>query len=256
MAFGPDFRTVSTGSAAQADVYDAGLRAYMLRVFNWMASGLALTGIVSFGIAHSPALLGLFYHPVVTAAGTTALGPTPLAWLAMVAPLGFVLVLSFGVNRLSRQAAQALYWAFCIAMGASLSNIFLAYTGVSIARTFFIAAATFAGMSLWGYTTRTDLTRFGSFLMMGLFGVILAMVVNIFVHSTTIQLVVSVLGVLIFTGLAAFDTQRIKSTYVQFAYADGPDMAAKRAVYDALSLLLNFINLFLFLLQFTGNRRS
>ncbi len=255
MAFGPDFRTVTAGGATQAAVYDAGLRAYMLRVYNWMASGLALTGIISFGIAHSPALLHLFYQPVATATGTM-IRPTPLAWLAMMAPLAFVLVLSFGVNKLSSRAAQALYWAFCIAMGASLANIFLAYTGTSIARTFFISAGTFAGMSLWGYTTRTDLTRFGSFLMMGLFGIILAMVVNIFVHSTTVQLVVSLLGVLIFTGLTAFDTQRIKANYIQYAYADGPEIAAKRAVFDALSLLLNFINLFLMLLQFTGNRRS
>ena len=255
MAFGPDFRTIGANSAAQATVYDTGLRAYMLRVYNWMASGLALTGAVSYGIAHTPALLSLFYQPVATATGT-AIHPTGLAMLVMFAPLAFVVVLSFGVNKLSRTAAQALYWAFCVAMGASLTNIFMAYSGESIARTFFITAGMFAGMSLWGYTTRTDLTRMGSFLMMGLFGIVLAMLVNIFLHSSVVQLVVSIIGVFVFTGLIAWDTQRIKSTYVQFAYADGPDMAAKRAVYDALGLLLNFINLFLMLLQFTGSRRN
>jgi FtsH-binding integral membrane protein len=252
MAFSPDFRTLpGARSTPQTAVFDAGLRAYMLRIFNWMASGLLLTGIVSFGVAHSD-LMNSFYQQ----GADGRLHATGLAMVAMFAPLGFVLVLSFGVNRLSASAAQALYWAFCAVMGLSLTSIFLVYTNESIARTFFITAGTFAAMSAWGYTTRTDLSRFGSFLIMGLFGVILASVVNMFLHSSGLQFLVSIVGVLVFTGLTAYDTQRIKANYVQFAYADGPEQAAKRAVFDALSLFLNFINLFMLLLQLTGNRRS
>jgi FtsH-binding integral membrane protein len=176
--------------------------------------------------------------------------------IAMFAPLGFVLVLSLGVNRLSTSAAQGLFWVFCAAMGASLTNIFLIYTNDSIVRVFFITAATFAGTSLYGYTTRSDLTRMGSFLFMGLFGLIIASVVNLFMQSSALQFAVSVIGVIVFTGLTAYDTQRIKSSYLQIAYADGPDGAAKRSVYDALSLYLNFINLFMMLLQLLGNRNN
>ncbi|HET6183915.1 MAG TPA: Bax inhibitor-1/YccA family protein [Acetobacteraceae bacterium] len=255
MAYSPDYRTYpgAPASAAAASVLDAGLRAYMLRVYNWMTSGLLLTGIVAYAIANTQ-LIDAFYPVVSTPYGVTRTA-SPLALLAMFAPLAFVLVLSFGVNRLSRTAAQTLYWLFAAAMGASLSNIFLRYTGTSIARVFFITAGTFAAMSIYGYTTRSDLSRWGSFLIMGLIGVILASVVNIFVHSTGLQFVLSIAGVLVFTGLTAFDTQRIKATYVQFAYAEGPDGAAKRSVYDALSLYLNFINLFLLLLQLFGSER-
>jgi FtsH-binding integral membrane protein len=216
-----------------------------------MASGLVLTGIVAYLIANT-ALIDAFYPQVATASGY---GRTvgPLAMVAMFAPLAFVLVLSFGVNRLSRTAVQAIYWLFCAAMGASLSSIFLRYTGDSIARVFFISAGTFAAMSLYGYTTRSDLSRWGSFLIMGLFGIIIAGLVNIFVQSSAVQFAVSVIGVLVFVGLTAYDTQRIKTTYIQFAYADGTDGAAKRSVYDALSLYLNFINLFLLMLQLFGN---
>jgi FtsH-binding integral membrane protein len=256
MAFSPDYRTFPGASRATAAsaVLDAGLRAYMLRVYNWMASGLLLTGVVAYAIANT-SLMDLFYPVVSTPSGLhrTASG---LAIISIFAPLAFVLVLSFGVNRLSKTTAQTLYWLFCVAMGASLTNIFLQYTGTSIARVFFIAAATFAGMSLWGYTTRTDLTRFGSFLIMGLIGVIVAGLVNMFVQSSGLQFMISIVGVLVFVGLTAYDTQRIKTTYIQSAYADGPEMAAKRSVYDALSLLLNFINLFMLLLQLTGTRNN
>lgn len=256
MAYSPDTRGFTAArTGAPAAVLDAGLRAYMLRVYNWMASGLVLTGLVAYGIANVPSVLNAFYPLTETAAGLRHV-PGPLAWVAMFAPLAFVLVLSFGVNRLSTRTVQALYWAFCVAMGASLANIFLIYTGTSITRVFFISAGTFAAMSLWGYTTKTDLTKFGSFLMMGLFGVILASVVNIFIGSAGLQFAVSVVGVLVFVGLTAFDTQRIKSDYVQYAYAEGSEMAARRSVYDALQLLLNFINLFMLLLQLTGNRSS
>jgi FtsH-binding integral membrane protein len=255
MAYSPDTRTFTGARTAQdAVVLDAGLRAYMLRVYNWMASGLLLTAIVAYGIA-STDLINAFYAPVQTARGIVV-QPTGLAWIAILSPMAFVMVLSFGVNRLSTRAVQGLFWAFCIAMGASLTNIFLQYTGVSIVRTFFITAATFGGMSLYGYVTKSDLTKMGSFLMMGLMGVVIASLVNVFLGSAGLQFVISIIGVLVFVGLTAYDTQRIKSDYVQFSYADGSDVAARRSVYDSLSLLLNFINLFMLLLQLTGNRNS
>jgi len=255
MAISPDYRTYGAARAAQSQaVLDEGLRAYMLRVYNWMSSGLLVTGIVAWSIANT-SLINLFYPLVQTPTGM-AHTAGPLAWLAMIAPLGFVLVLSFGVNKLSTRTAQTLYWLFCAAMGASLTNIFLIYTNESIVRVFFITAATFGAMSIWGYTTKTDLTRFGSFLIMGLIGIIIAGVVNMFVGSAGMQFAISIIGVLVFTGLTAYDTQRIKADYIQYAYASGTEVAAKRSVYDALSLFLNFINLFLLLLQLTGNRSS
>ena len=258
MAFIPEYRA-ATGRAAGIAAVDTGLRAYMLRVYNWMASGLVLTGIVAYGIAET-SLRDLFYHAVTlqNAMGETfsVMRPTALGYLSIFAPLAFVMVLSFGVNRLSRTTAQALFWAFCAVMGASLTSIFFVYEQTSIVRVFFITATMFAGMSLWGYTTRTDLTRFGSFLIMGLFGIVIAFVVNMFLHSQEVQFVASVIGVLVFTGLTAFDTQRIKLTYQNYLYAAGPDEAGKRSVYDALSLYLNFINLFMLLLQLTGTRSN
>jgi FtsH-binding integral membrane protein len=226
----------------------------MLRVFNWMTSGLLLTGIVAYGIAHT-GLIDVFYRTVPTPTGTM-IQPTLLAVASIFVPLAFVMVLSLGVNRLSRATAQTLYWLFCAAMGASITNIFLIYTHESIVRVFFIAAGTFAAMSLYGYTTRTDLTRVGQFLIMGLFGVVIASLVNMFIGSSGLQFLISVIGVVVFTGLTAFDTQRIKADYLQYAYTMGTDGAAKRSVYDALSLYLNFINLFMLMLQLVGNRNS
>jgi FtsH-binding integral membrane protein len=258
MAYSPDYRTYpgTSGSTAASAAIDAGLRAYMLRVFNWMTSGLLLTGIIGYGIYSVPALRMLFYHEVTSYAGVTHLQPTGLGVISIFAPLAFVLVLSFGVNKLSTSTAQLLYWAFAAAMGASISNIFIIYTGDSIARVFFITAAMFATTSFYGYTTRADLSRFGSFLFMGLIGIIIASLVNIWIGSTALQFAVSVIGVLVFTGLTAYDTQRIKADYVQYAYAAGSDLAAKRSVYDALSLYLNFINLFMLLMQLLGNRNN
>jgi FtsH-binding integral membrane protein len=257
MALSPDYRTYTgaTRAAETSAVIDAGLRAYMLRVYNWMASGLVLTGIVAYAIYAVPALFNLFYPIVETAAGPRHV-PGALAWLAMFSPLAFVLVLSFGVNRLSTTTVQALYWAFCVAMGASLTQIFLIYVHESIVQVFFITAAMFAAMSIYGYTTGRDLTQLGGFLIMGLIGIIIAGLVNMFIGSSGLQFAISIIGVLVFVGLTAYDTQRIKSDYVQYAYAYGPDGAAKRSVYDALSLLLNFINLFMLLLQLLGNRRQ
>src|ERR1700722_3443194 len=255
MAFSPDYRAYPTQSATTTAVLDAGLRAYMLRVYNWMSSGLLLTGIVAYLIAHTGAM-DAFYPLVQTFSGRMVRAPTALAYIAMFAPLAFVLVLSFGVNRLSTTTVQALFWAFCAAMGASLTSIFVMYTGESIVRVFFITAATFAATSLYGYTTKSDLTRMGGFLMMGLFVIIIASLVNIFFQSSALQFAVSIIGVVVFTGLTAYDTQRIKASYLQLAYAEGADGASKRSVYDALSLYLNFINLFMLLLQLLGNRNN
>lgn len=253
MAFIPDSRPFSPAVADNATI-DAGLRSYMLRVYNWMTSGLLLTGVVAYAVANT-SLISLFYQQVQTARGY-AVQPTLLGYAAMFAPLVFVMVLSFGVNRLSTQATQALFWAFAATMGASLANIFLIYNGGSIARVFFITSGTFAAMSIYGYTTKADLSRMGSFLMMGLVGIVIASLVNMFIGSTALQFAISVIGVLVFVGLTAYDTQRIKNDYSQMAYADGVDGAAKRSVFDALSLYLNFINLFMLLLNLFGGRRS
>ena len=256
MAFIPDTRAYPGAPAAsQAAALDAGLRSYMLRVYNWMASGLVLTGVVAYGIVNVPALFDAFYPLVQTPRGFVHT-PGALAYIAMFAPLAFTLVLSIGINKLSTATAQALYWAFCVAMGASLTSIFLVYTHQSIAEVFFIAAATFASMSIYGYTTRADLTKLGSFCMMGLFGVVIAIVANMFIRSEGMNMMVSIIGVLVFVGLTAFDTQRIKSDYVNYSSSYGPDVAAKRSVMDSLGLLLNFINLFMFMLSIFGNRSS
>jgi len=254
MAFVPDYRTYAPGAAADGAAIDAGLRSYMLRVYNWMTSGLLLTGIVSYGIANT-SLIELFYQRVASPRGV-AIQPTILGYAAIFAPLAFTMVLSFGVNKLSKTAVQGLFWAFAATMGASLASIFLVYEQTSIARVFFITAATFGTMSLYGYTTKSDLSRMGSFLIMGLIGIVVASIVNIFIGSTMMQFMISVIGVLVFVGLTAFDTQRIKNDYVQYAYAEGTAGAAVRSVYDALSLYLNFINLFMLLLQLFGNRSS
>jgi FtsH-binding integral membrane protein len=255
MAFSPDYRAIPNQSATTTAVLDAGLRAYMLRVYNWMSSGLLLTGIVAYVIAHTGAL-DAFYPLVQTMSGRMVRQPSGLAYLAMFAPLAFVLVLSFGVNRLSTTTVQALFWTFCAAMGASLTSIFVIYTGQSIVEVFFITAATFAATSIYGYTTKADLTKMGSFMMMGLFGIIIASLVNMFMQSSALQYAISYLGVVIFIGLTAYDTQRIKADYVQFAYGEGTEIASRRGVYDALSLYLNFINLFMMLLQIMGVRNN
>lgn len=244
-------RTASVDAAA----IDAGLRAYMLRVYNWMASGLLLTAIVAYAVASIPAVSELFFTVVRTPRGL-ATAPTILGYVAMFAPLAFILVLSFGINRMSKTTAQALFWAFCGVMGASMANIFVIYTGASIASTFFITSATFASMSLIGYTTKRDLTKMGSFMLMGLIGIILASLVNIFLASPALAFAISILGVVIFCGLTAYDTQRIKNDYIEFSYAEGTDEAGKRSVMDALGLYLNFINLFQLLLSFMGNRNQ
>ncbi|OEJ64068.1 Bax inhibitor-1/YccA family protein [Magnetovibrio blakemorei] len=244
MAFDRQDQTVlrtetRTGSRTDTLNIDQGLRAHMLKVYNYMASGLALTGIVALMTASSETMVQTIFT-------------TPLAWVVMLAPLAFVLVLSFGINKLSTPMAQALFWGFAVVMGLSMSSIFLMYTGASIARVFFISASMFAGMSLYGYTTKRDLSGFGSFLMMGLIGLIIAMVVNIFLQSTALEFVISAAGVLIFVGLTAYDTQKIKAIYNEM---DGQDVMSKKAIMGALTLYLDFINLFLMMLRLFGDRR-
>ena len=216
---------------------DQGLRSHMLKVYNYMASGVLLTGIVALLFAQSGMAAQVLN--------------TPLRWVLMFAPLGFVMVMSFGMNKLSTTALQGLFFAFATVMGLSMASIFLVFSGESIARTFFVTAASFTALSLFGYTTKKDLTAMGSFLIMGVVGLFLASVVNIFLGSSTLQLVVSFLGVLIFAGLTAYDTQRIKSEYLHFA---GHESIGKLAIMGALNLYLDFVNMFQFLLSFLGSR--
>jgi FtsH-binding integral membrane protein len=241
-----------TGAAAGATGIDTGLRAHMLKVYNYMTGALVLTGVVAYVVASTPALLNMLYRTVPTAGGMN-LQPTILGWVVMLAPLAMVFFLSFRVMKMSLHAAQATFWAYAALVGASLSFILIIYTGASVATTFFVTAATFGTMSLWGYTTKRDLSGFGHFLMMGLIGLLIAMVVNMFIQSSAMNFVVSILGVLIFTGLTAWDTQKIKNNYYMIA-GDGT-MAGKMAVMGALSLYLDFLNIFLFLLRFLGDRR-
>jgi FtsH-binding integral membrane protein len=247
-----DFDNRLARATTTAAGYDAGLRAHMLRVYNYMTGALALTGAVAYAVANTPPLLALFYHQVMTAQGV-ALSPTILGWVVFIAPLALVFFLSFRIQQMSQGAAQLTFWAYAGMVGASLASIFLLYTGASIALTFFVTAATFGAMSLYGYTTARDLTGMGSFLFMGLIGVVIASLANMFFQSAALNFAISVIGVLIFTGLTAWDTQKIK----QYYYAVGSDgaMAGKAAIMGALALYLDFLNIFLFLLRFMGNRR-
>src|SRR6266404_3854543 len=240
MAYDSGNRWAVRGAVPQVDI-DVGLRQYMLRIYNYMASGLALTGIVAYAAAAS----GFYYQ----------IAGTPLLWVVMLAPLGLVFWLSAGIDRMSAGTAQLLFWVYAGLMGLSLAGIFLVYTGASIARVFFITAGTFAGMSLYGYTPKRDLTQFGSFLFMGLIGIVIASLVNIFLASSALQFAISVIGVVVFVGLTAWDTQQIKEMYVDEAYAGG-EAATKTAIMGALRLYLDFINLFMMLLQLLGTRRD
>ncbi|TIQ35437.1 MAG: Bax inhibitor-1/YccA family protein [Mesorhizobium sp.] len=227
------------GAGIQAGaVYDEGLRRHMLRVYSYMGLGLVVTGLVAFAVASTPAL----YVPIFS---------SPLKWVVMLAPLAFVMIFSFKMQTMSAAGAQAMFWAFCAVMGLSLASVFLVFTGTSIARTFFIAATMFGATSLYGYTTRRDLTRFSSFLIMGLIGVVIASLVNLFLGSTALQFAISVIGIAVFIGLTAWDTQTIKEQYAENFDAESQQ---KLAVFGAFSLYLNFINIFQLLLNFTGER--
>ena len=239
-------RTAPAGVRAGTEI-DEGLRAYMLRVYNLMALGLAITGAAAYGTAQMAVSDGQ-----LTAFGQLIFA-SPLRWVVMLAPLGFVFFLSFRVHKMSVSAAQTTFWAFSALMGLSLSSIFLVYTGQSIVQTFFVTAASFGALSLYGYTTKRDLTGMGSFLFMGLIGLILAMVVNIFLQSSALQFAISAIGVLIFAGLTAYDTQNIKNMYYE---GDSSDAAGRKAIMGALRLYLDFINMFMFLLQFMGASRE
>ena len=221
-------------------LFDEGLRQHMLRVYNYMGLGLVMTGLVAFIVGTTPAL----YVPIFS---------TPLKWVVMLAPLAFVLLFSFRMESMSASGAQTLFWAFCAVMGLSLASIFLVFTGTSIARTFFIAAAMFGATSLYGYTTKRDLSQFGSFLIMGLIGVVIASLVNLFLASSARQFAISVIGIVVFVGLTAWDTQSIKEQYAENFDAESKQ---KLAVFGAFSLYLNFINIFQLLLNFTGQREE
>jgi FtsH-binding integral membrane protein len=245
--FDPRTRTTGYDPAVSVGVpraaRDAGLRSYMLSVYNYMASGVLLTGIIA-----------LLFAPyagdvLISASGR---GLSGLGWLVTLSPLAFVFAMSFGVNRMSTATLQMLFWGFAAVMGLSMSTLFIAFTGVSIAQTFFATAAAYLALSLYGYTTKRDLSGFGTFLIMGVVGILVAMLINMFLQSTTMHLVISAIGVLLFAGLTAYDTQRIKSMY---AYVQGTDMLGKTVVMGALSLYLDFINMFQFLLSFMGDRR-
>jgi hypothetical protein len=239
-----DRPTIAGARAGTAAVIDQGLRSYMLKVYNYMTVGLVVTGVVAFfsnqWAMSSEANFNLLYQ-------------SPLSWIVMLAPLGFVLVLSFGIQKLSTGTAQLLFWAFAAVMGLSLSSIFAVYTGGSIAKVFFITAGTFGAMSLYGYTTKRDLTQVGSFLMMGLIGIVIASLVNLFLQSDGLSFAISIVGVLVFVGLTAWDTQKIKESYDE---SHGAELLAKGAIMGALSLYLDFINLFMMLLRLFGNQRN
>ncbi len=240
---GLDMRGQTQARTGTRDVaFDAGLRSYMLKVYNYMASGVLLTGIVAMLFARGG---------TESPAATLILSGGIMSWVIMLAPLAFILVMSFGMNRLSQGALQALYWAFAVTMGLSLSTIFLRYTGTSIAQTFFATSAAFVSLSLWGYTTKKDLSGWGTFLIMGVVGLIVAMVINIFLQSEAMGYVISGIGVLIFAALTAYDTQKIKSMY---AHVAGTDMMGKVVIMGALNLYLDFVNMFMFLLSFMGGR--
>jgi len=242
-------RNVWVGGQAAAAEVDAGLRSYMLKVYNFMASGVALTGLIAALVANSPAITALFFQVGING----RLGMTGLGWIATLAPLGIVLAFSFGLARMSAATAQGLYWVYAALMGVSMASIFFVYTHTSIARVFFITAASFAGLSLYGYTTKKNLSAFGSFLIMGLIGIIIASLVNMFLASSMLQFVISVAGVLIFAGLTAYDTQKIRDMYWA---GDGHEVLAKKAVMGAFTLYLDFINLFIMLLRLFGDRRD
>ena len=240
------------GTADQA--FDVGLRAHMIRVYNYMASGLALSGIVAFALFSSPELQNIFFQTGLTRGGNVVvLGLNVLGWVAILAPIGLLLLVSFRAQQMSVTGVQAVYWSVTALMGVSLSLLLFRYTGASVARTFFVTAASFGALSLYGYTTKRDLTAMGKFLFMGLIGLMLASLVNMFFPSGTMSFIISAAGVLIFSGLIAYDTQKIKE---QYAEAYGRDVAEKIAIFGALSLYLDFVNLFQFLMSFMGSNKD
>jgi len=247
-----DFNQRSFTKTTDQVVIDEGLRAYMLKVYNYMTTGLLLTGLVAYFFGKASIVTGEMGQIVgVTSIGALLFG-SPLKWVVMLAPLGFVFYLSAKINKMSVSSAQITFWVFSAIMGLSLASIFIVYTQASIARVFFISSGTFAAMSLYGYTTKKDLTKLGGFLFMGLIGIIIASLVNLFFQSSALHFAISVIGVLVFVGLTAYDTQSIKNMY----YAgDSESVGGKKALMGALRLYLDFINLFIMLLRLFGQRR-
>ena len=246
----PNFDALNrAGTIADQAAFDVGLRAHMVRVYNYMAGGLALSGIVAFSLFNFGELAALFFQ----VQGNRVVGLNVLGWVAIFAPLGLLLLVSFRAASMSVGAVQAVYWAVTALMGVSMSLLLFRYTGASVARTFFVTAAAFGALSLYGYTTKRDLSAWGKFLFMGLIGLILAGLVNMFWPSGTMSFIISAVGVLIFSALIAYDTQRIKE---QYAEAWGTDVVEKVAVFGALSLYLDFVNLFQFLMSFLGQERE
>ncbi|RUV74523.1 MAG: Bax inhibitor-1/YccA family protein [Mesorhizobium sp.] len=253
-----NYQTRAVPGAGVDAAIDQGLRAYMIKVYNLMGLGLLITGLAAVGTIMlatttdpASAVATLPNGDMLTSFGYAIFG-SPLKWLVIFAPLAAVLFLSFRVQSMSVSAAQTTFWVYAGLVGLSLSSIFLVYTTASISQTFFATAAAFGGLSLYGYTTKRDLSAFGSFLVMGLVGLIIAMVINIFLQSSALSFAVSAIGVLIFAGLTAYDTQNIKEMYFE---GDETDVAGRKAIMGALRLYLDFINLFMFLLQFMGDRR-
>ncbi|UOA26336.1 Bax inhibitor-1/YccA family protein [Pseudosulfitobacter sp. DSM 107133] len=242
-----DINTIRTAAGTRAAEIDAGLRAHMNKVYGTMSVGMLLTFLVAWAVGSNPDLLGIFRNP-------ETLQPNILGWIVMFAPLGMVFAFGAAINRLSAAGAQLFFYTFASVMGLSLSWIFVAYTGMSIAQVFLITSIAFAGLSLWGYTTKKDISGWGSFLIMGVIGILVASIVNIFLQSPAIMFAVSILGVLIFAGLTAYDTQKIKNDYIQHAAQMDSEWLGKAAIMGALNLYLDFINMFMFLLQLFGNR--
>ncbi|MEP3347934.1 MAG: Bax inhibitor-1/YccA family protein [Litoreibacter sp.] len=232
--------SVGAGSRSAATI-DAGLKAHMSKIYGLMSIAMLITGGVAFAVGSNEAMLAAIFG-------------TPLRWVVMFAPLVVVFGMGAMINRLSAGAAQLVFWGFAALMGLSISYIFAVYTGVSIAQTFLVTAISFAGLSIWGYTTKKDISGWGSFLIMGVIGLAVAMIVNIFLQSSAVQFAISALGLLIFAGLTAYDTQRLKNEYIQMASHGASEWLAKSAIMGALSLYLNFLNMFMFLLQFMGGR--
>ncbi|MBL3570730.1 hypothetical protein BV509_06205 [Rhodovulum sulfidophilum] len=254
-----DYNTIRAGATGvRTAQIDEGLRAHMNKVYGTMSVGMLITALASWSISglavtDMPTAVQIGADKYLTGLGQ-ALYTSPLKWLIMFAPLLFVFGFSAGINRMSAATAQVVFYAFAAVMGLSISSIFLVFTGVSIVQTFLVTAIAFAGLSLWGYTTKKDISGWGSFLIMGVIGLVVASIVNIFLASPAIMFAISALGILIFAGLTAYDTQRIKTEYIQHAHAMDSEWLGKSAIMGALNLYLDFINLFMFLLQFLGNR--
>ncbi|MGR3549835.1 Bax inhibitor-1/YccA family protein [Pseudooceanicola sp.] len=242
-----DFNTMRAAAGTRSAAIDAGLRAHMNKVYGTMSVGMALTFLVAWAVGTSPALLSIFRDPAT-------LQPNILGWIVMFAPLIMVFAFSAMINKLSAASAQLFFYAFAAVMGLSLAWIFVAFTGFSIAQVFLVTSIAFAGLSLYGYVTKKDLSGMGSFLIMGVIGLVVAMIINMFIASSALQFAITIIGVLIFAGLTAYDTQKIKTTYLQHAHNGDSEWLGKAAIMGALNLYLDFINMFMFLLQLMGNR--